>query len=172
VHEVWPGHFLQGLHLKVNPSRCQKSFSTYSFTEGWAHYTEEMMWQEGFGGGDPETHVGQLLEALLRNVRFVCAIGLHTEGMTVEQATERFLKEAFCDPANARQQAVRGTFDPGYLNYTLGKLMIMKLRDDLKAKEGEKFSLRSFHDRLLSFGSAPIPVIRRALLGADAGPPL
>lgn len=172
VHEVWPGHFLQGLHEKQSPSRVLKTFCSYAMVEGWAHYAEQMMLEEGAGGADPRAQVGQLLNALLRNVRFVSAIGLHTRGMKLADSIAMFQKRGMQDTATSRQQAVRGTFDPGYLNYTLGKLMILKLRADLKAKEGDAFSLRAFHDKFLSYGCAPIPSIRRAMLGADAGAPL
>ncbi len=171
IHEVWPGHFLHGLHIRRAPSRYLKSFSTYSMVEGWAHYTEEMMWDEGAGDRDPRAHLGQLKEALLRNVRFVATIGLHTGGMTVAEATALFADKGFVDPGNAKQQAVRGTFDPMYLSYTLGKLMIRKLRADLERTQGAAFDLKRFHDAFLSFGCAPIPVIRRELLG-DSSPAL
>jgi uncharacterized protein (DUF885 family) len=131
-----------------------------------------MMWDAGISE-DPRVHVGQLQNALLRNVRYMTAIGLHTGGMTVDQADKLFADQAFQDAANARQQAVRGTFDPMFLAYTLGKLAIVKLRDDVKAKHaaaGTEFSLQAFHDELLSYGAAPLPVIREAMLGADAGP--
>jgi hypothetical protein len=169
VHEVWPGHFLHGLHIKKNSSRVLKSFCTYSMSEGWAHYTEEMMYDAGATGTDAKAHIGQLKEALLRNVRFLVAIGEHAHGMTVEQATQMFQDKAFVDPGNARQQAVRGTFDPMFLSYTVGKLMIMKLREDYKAKLGAQYSLGYFHDSFLRYACAPIPVIRSELLGPDAG---
>ena len=137
--------------------------------EGWAHCTEEMMLEQGAVGDAPEPRVGQLLNALLRNVRFLSAIGLHAGDMTVEESTEMFATKAFQDPGNAKQQAVRGTFDPMYLSYTLGKLMILKLRADVQEREGKSFDLETFHDELLSFGSAPIPVIREEMLGPDAG---
>jgi hypothetical protein len=172
VHEVWPGHFLDYLHRRQVPSRLLKTFSSYGTTEGWAHYTEELMWDAGALGTSPRAHIAQLIEALTRDVRFLSAIGLHTGGMTVEQSTQLFLDKAFTDPGTAKQQAVRGTFDPMYLNYTLGKLLIRKLRDDYQAKLGPAFSLKAFHDRLLSFGGAPLPLIRKALLGENAGPPL
>ena len=172
VHEVWPGHFLQGLHERNSESRVLKTFCSYAMSEGWAHYAEQMMLEQGAGGADPRAHIGQLLNALLRNARFVAAIGMHTRGMKLEEAITLFQKRGMQDKATSRQQAVRGTFDPGYLNYTLGKLMILKLRDDLKAKQGDAFSLKAFHDKFLSYGCAPIPSIRRAMLGADAGPPL
>ena len=172
IHEVWPGHFLHGLHKKTVEAAILKSFCTYSMSEGWAHYTEEMMWEAGVGGGDPRVHIGQLGDALLRNARFTSALGLHTQNMTVDESIAVFRTVAFSDPVTARQQAVRGTFDPGYLNYTLGKLMIKKLRDDYEAHAGDAYTLRSFHDAFLSYGCAPIPVIRRAMLGDDAGPAL
>ena len=165
VHEVWPGHFLQYLHANRSPSRFGQIFVGYSFAEGWAHYTEEMMWEAGLGDGDPEIHIGQLKEALLRNVRFISALGLHTSGMTVEESERLFMEKAFQDPANARQQAARGTFDPGYLNYTLGKLMIRKLRDDWTASRGGRSAWGEFHDRFLSFGGPPVPMVREAMLG-------
>ncbi len=172
IHELWPGHFLHHLHIKVNPSKIMRSFCTYSTGEGWAHYAEEMMWNAGVGNGDPKTHIGQLQNALLRDVRFVASLGMHTGGMTVDEAKKMFIDKGFQDQGNAMQQAVRGTFDPGYLNYTLGKLMIRKLRDDWKAKVGDRYSLQAFHDAFLSHACAPIPVIRAQMLGPSAGPPL
>jgi uncharacterized protein (DUF885 family) len=172
IHEVWPGHFLEYLHTRRHPSRILRSFCSYSFGEGWAHYVEQMMLEAGAGGDDPRAAIGQLSNALLRNARFVSAIGLHTRGMTVDQAIALFEKKGLQDRASSRQQAVRGTFDPGYLNYTLGKLMILKLREDWKARVGADYSLKAFHDQFLSHGCAPIPAIRRAMLGPDAGPAL
>lgn len=165
VHEVWPGHFLQYLHANRANSRLGQIFVGYAFSEGWAHYVEEMIVEAGLGEGNPEVRIGQLKEALLRNVRFVTALGLHTGGMTVAEAEQLFAEKAFQDPANARQQAARGTFDPGFLNYTMGKLMIMKLRDDWTASRGGRDAWREFHDRFLSFGGPPIPLVRKAMLG-------
>lgn len=169
VHEVWPGHFLQFLHSNRVSSKLGRVFVGYAFAEGWAHYVEEMVIEEGLGDGDPEIHIGQLLNATLRNARFVAAIGLHSGSMTVEQAEELFREEGYQDPANARQQAARGTFDPAYLNYTLGKLMVMKLRADwIKANPGPK-ALKRFHDAFLSYGGPPIPLVRQAMLPGDQG---
>jgi uncharacterized protein (DUF885 family) len=169
VHEVWPGHFLQFLHANRAPSKIGRIFVGYAFAEGWAHYTEEMMWEAGLAAGDERAHVGQLLNALLRNVRFLSAIGLHTRGMTVAQSERMFREQAFQDPGNARQQAARGTFDPGYLNYTLGKLMIRKLREDWTASRGGRQAWKQFHDLLLSYGGPPLPLVRQAMLaGTDA----
>jgi hypothetical protein len=169
AHEVWPGHFLQFLHSNRASSDLARLFVGYAFAEGWAHYGEEMLWEAGFGGGDPETHIGQLQNALLRNVRLVVAIGLHTGAMTLPEAEATFREQGFQDTASARQQAARGTFEPAYLNYTLGKLIIRKLRQDwLAAAPGRAW--RDFHDRLLSFGGPPLPLVRAAMLPGDGGP--
>ena len=165
VHEVWPGHFLQFLHSNRNPSLVGRLFVGYAFAEGWAHYTEEVMWDMGLGSGDAETHIGQLANALFRNARFIAAIGLHTKGMTVAQAEELFRTEAFTDVGNARQQALRGTYDPAYLNYTMGKLMIRKLREDWSASRGGRQAWRQFHDTFLTHGGPPIPMVRQQMLG-------
>lgn len=169
VHEVWPGHFLQYLHSNRNPSMVGRLFVGYAFSEGWAHYAEEMMWDMGLGRGDEETHIGQLTNALLRNVRFLSAIGLHTKGMTVEESERMFREQAFTDAGTARQQAARGTYDPAYLNYTMGKLMIRKLRDDWSASRGGRAAWREFHDTLLAFGGPPIPLARRHMIGNQEG---
>ena len=156
VHEVWPGHFLQFLHANRSPSKFGQVFVGYAFAEGWAHYTEEMMWDAGLGNGDPETHIGQLLNATLRNVRYLSAIGMHTGRMTVEESEKMFREQGYQDSATARQQAARGTFDPAYLNYTMGKLMIRKLRDDWTASRGGKQAWQSFHDEFLKYGGPPV----------------
>jgi hypothetical protein len=167
VHEVWPGHFLQFLHSNRAENNVGQHFGTYTFSEGWAHYTEQMMLDAGLGDGDPEVRIGQLLNALLRNVRYLSAIGLHTEGMTVEESQAMFEDKAFQDFGNASQQAYRGTYDPGYLNYTLGKLMINKLRDDWTTGKGGREAWGRFHDQFLSYGVPPIPLIRAQMLGED-----
>ncbi len=168
IHEVYPGHFLHRLHIRKNPSKILQSFCTYSSSEGWAHYVEEMMYDAGIAGQTPQTRIGMLKEALLRNARFVATIGLHTGGMTVEQATQVFADKGFVDAGNARQQAVRGTFDPMYLAYTVGKLMFRNLRVEwMKANPGK--TLKEFHDTVLSYGCAPVPAVRRAMLGQNVG---
>lgn len=169
AHEVWPGHFLQFLHANRSPSKLGQLFVGYAFAEGWAHYTEEMMWEAGLGNNEAEMHIGQLLEALLRNVRFVSAIEMHTGKMTVEASEKMFLEQGYQDAANARQQAARGTFDPAYLNYTMGKLMIRKLRDDWTASRGGKQAWQQFHDEFLKYGGPPIPLVRKAMLPGDTG---
>jgi hypothetical protein len=167
VHEVWPGHFLQYLHSNRTENNIGRHFGTYSFGEGWAHYTEQMMVDAGLGDGDPEVRIGQILNALLRNVRYLSAIGLHAEGMTIEESQQMFLDKAYKDFGNAQQQANRGTRDPGYLNYTLGKLMINKLRDDWTRGRGGEEAWGRYHNEFLSFGSPPIPLIRQQMLGED-----
>lgn len=167
VHEVWPGHFLQFLHANRAENNIGQHFSFYTFTEGWAHYTEQMMVDAGLGDGDPEIEIGQLLNALLRNVRFLSAIGLHAEGMTVEESQAMFEEKAYQDFGNASQQAYRGTYDPGYLNYTLGKLMINKLRKDWTTGRGGEDAWGKFHDQFLSYGSPPVPLIRELMLGDE-----
>jgi hypothetical protein len=179
VHEVWPGHFLQFLHANANPSKLEALWVGYAFAEGWAHYCEEMMYEMGLGKGDPEKHIGQINDALLRDVRLLSTIGLHTHGMTVAQSEKMFKEQAFQDPGNARQQAARGTFDPGYLNYTLGKLMIRKLRADWLAKTAPAGSApgsaaetgrwHEFHDKFLSYGGPPIPLVRKEMMGEGGG---
>lgn len=165
VHEVMPGHFLQFLHANRSPSLFGRLFVGYAFAEGWAHYTEEMMWEAGLNDGDPETHVGQISNALLRDCRFLSAIGLHANGMTQEQSFRMFVDQCYQDEGNARQQAARGTYDPAYLNYTLGKLMIRKLRTDWTATRGGRKAWKAFHDQLLSYGGPPIPLLRQAMMG-------
>jgi hypothetical protein len=169
VHEVWPGHFLQFLHANRAPSKFGQIFVGYAFAEGWAHYAEEMMLESGLGDGDPEKQIGQRLSALLRNVRFLSAIGLHSGRMTVEQSEKLFREEGHQDAATAREQATRGTFDPAYLNYTLGKLMIRKLRDDWCASRGGRQAWKQFHDEFLKYGGPPVPLVRKAMLGGEQG---
>jgi hypothetical protein len=160
AHEVWPGHFLQYEHANRAQSKFGQVFVGYAFSEGWAHYTEEMMWDAGLGKGDPETHIGQLREALLRNVRFISAIGLHTKGMSVAESERLFREQGGQDAGNAEQQAERGTYDPAYLNYSMGKLMILKLREDWTKTRGGRAAWRDFHDAFLSYGGPPIPLVR------------
>ncbi|MET0365922.1 MAG: DUF885 domain-containing protein [Sphingobium sp.] len=164
VHEVWPGHFLNFLHSNRSRFAFGKIFVGYAFAEGWAHYAEEMSWDAGLGQGDPETHIGQISNALLRDCRFLSAIGLHARGMTQEQSREMFVTQCYQDEGNARQQAARGTYDPAYLNYTMGKLMIRKLRDDWIASRGGRTAWKAFHDQFLSYGGPPIPLVRREML--------
>jgi uncharacterized protein DUF885 len=218
AHEVWPGHFLQFLHSNANPDKLEALWVGYAFAEGWAHYCEEMMYEEGLGKGDPELHIGQIMDALLRDVRLLSSIGMQTEGMTEAQSEKMFREQAFQDPGNARQQAARGTYDPAYLNYTLGKLMIRKLRADWVAKmqagggaapasttapastaapasgatpasaagpamsgpamtgpamtgasgaSADQALWHDFHDKFLSYGGPPIPLLRKEMMGEE-----
>lgn len=167
VHEVWPGHFLQFLHANRTKNNIGQHFGAYTFIEGWAHYTEEMMADAGLDDGRPDIRIGQILNALLRNVRYLSAVGLHAEGMTVEESHQLFEEKAFSGYGTAAQQSLRGTYDPGYLNYTLGKLMIRKLREDWTNGRGGREAWGQYHDQFLSYGYPPIPLVRRQMLGDE-----
>ena len=171
IHEVYPGHFLHYQHLRRVDSKIRKStlFAPASFVEGWAHYCEQMMLEAGFGRNDHGIRLGQLAEALIRLVRFIVGIKLHTEDLSVEQGVRLFREEAYMEEAGARREAERGTFDPTYLVYTAGKLMLLKLRQDYKQQQGKGFSLRTFHDTLLGNGTAPFWLHRQLMLGDDRG---
>jgi hypothetical protein len=164
AHEAMPGHFLQFLHANRAPSLVARLFVTGGFAEGWAHYGEEMMWEAGLRG-TPEAQLGMLLNSLLRDCRFLSAIGLHTQGWTVSDAQAFFQQQCYQSAGAANQQAVRGTFDPGYLNYTMNKLMIRKLRDDWTATRGGRSAWKAFHDQFLSYGGPPVPLVRSAMMG-------
>jgi uncharacterized protein (DUF885 family) len=166
IHEVFPGHYLHYQHLRGVESKVRKStlFAAMSFVEGWAHYSEHMMVEAGFRRGDTLLRLGQLAEALVRLARFVVGIRLHCEDLSVEQGMRFFRDEAFLEEVNARREAERGTFDPTYLVYSAGKLMMLKLRRDYKAQQGASYSLRSFHDAVLANGTAPFWAHRRLLL--------
>ena len=172
VHEGYPGHFVQFLHANRAKSKFGQVFVGYAFAEGWAHYTEEMMYDAGLGQDDSELHIGQLQEALLRNVRFLSAIGLHTKGMTVEESKKMFIEQGLRSEGEAEQQSARGTFDPAYLNYTMGKLMIKKLREDWTASRGGRSAWKQFHDTFLTYGGPQIPMVRKAMMGKDDKGPL
>lgn len=165
AHEVWPGHFLNFLHAKRADWIFGRVFVGYAFAEGWAHYVEELMWETGFGDGAADIHIGQLSNALLRDCRFLSAIGLHTGGMTVAESQALFEEACFQDPGTAEQQAARGTYDPAYLNYTMGKLMIRQLRSDWTRERGGRDAWKAFHDAFLALGGPPIPLVRAELLG-------
>jgi len=171
IHEVYPGHFLHYQHLRRVEAKTPKSilFAPASFVEGWAHYCEQMMIEAGFGRQDYGIRLGQLAESLIRLVRFIVCIKLHAEDMSVEQGVRSFRDEAFMEESSARREAERGTFDPTYLVYTVGKLMLLKLRQDWKQQQGKAFSLRSFHDTLLGQGTAPFWLHRQLMLGDDGG---
>jgi uncharacterized protein (DUF885 family) len=169
VHEAFPGHYLQGLWLNSAPaSKARRLIGANTFIEGWAHYCEQMMLDEGYGDGDLKLRLGQLQDALLRNARYIVGIRMHTGDMTYEQGVDFFVKEGFQTRTNGEREAKRGTSDPTYLYYTLGKLQILKLREDYKAKRGAQFTLEEFHNKLLGQGMPPIRLLRRALLGNDS----
>jgi len=171
IHEVFPGHFLHYQHLRRVDSKTRKSimFAPASFVEGWAHYCEQMMIEAGFGRREYGIQLGQLAEALIRLARFIVCIRLHAEDMSVEQGVRFFREEAFVEDLSARREAERGTFDPMYLVYSLGKLMLLKLRQDSKQAQAKGFSLRAFHDALLAQGTAPFWLHRQMMLGPDSG---
>jgi uncharacterized protein (DUF885 family) len=170
IHEVYPGHFLHYQHLRRVESKARKStlFAAASFVEGWAHYCEEMMIEAGFARQQPSVKLGQLAESLIRLARFIVCIRLHAEDMSVEQGMRFFRDEAFMEEASARREAERGTFDPTYLVYSVGKLMLMKLRRDYKQQAGKAFSLKTFHDSLLGNGTAPFWLHRALMLSGDS----
>lgn len=168
VHEVYPGHYVQFLWLKDAPSKVRKLIGCSSNAEGWAHYSEQMMLDEGYGNGDLKLRLGQLQDALLRNARYIVGIQMHTGKMTYDQAIDFFVKEGYLTHANGEREAKRGTADPTYLYYTLGKLEILKLREDYKRMKGSAFSLEEFHNSFLKQGFPPIKIVRRAMLGNDS----
>lgn len=177
VHEAYPGHYIQFLWVPNAPSRVRKLLGANTNVEGWAHYCEQMMLDEGYGqpgaGAKDEREskflrLGQLQDALLRNARFIVGIEMHTGKMSFAQAVEFFQKEGYQSKETATVEAKRGTSDPTYLYYTLGKLEIMKLREDLKKKQGASFSLETFHNEFLRQGFPPIKIVREAMLGNDS----
>jgi uncharacterized protein (DUF885 family) len=177
IHEAYPGHYVQFLHLNASPaSKVEKIFDSYAFVEGWAHYCEKMMLDEGYGNSTSSTpseddakraakyRMAQADEALLRLCRLCVSIKMHTQNMSLDEATRFFQENCYYEEKPARQEAMRGTFDPGYLNYTLGKLQILKLRDDYKAQQGDDFSLQKFHNELLNHGMPPVRLLREIML--------
>ncbi len=167
VHEVFPGHFTQFIFANQFPTKTRKLYSSSSNAEGWAHYAEQMMVEEGFGNRDPKLKLAQLSEALLRDCRYVVGIKLHTQGMTVAEGAKVFVEKGFQEPANAYEEARRGAYNPTYLYYTLGKLQVYKLREDYRKAKGTAFNLARFHADFVKQGAIPIKLIRRILLGAE-----
>lgn len=181
IHEAYPGHYVQFLCLKASPAtRLEKMFTSYAFVEGWAHYAEQMMIDQGFGAaqaglGAPAERVraakyllAQTDEALLRLCRLCVSIQMHCQGMSVEQGAKFFEQNCYYAPAPARQEAVRGAYDPEYLYYTLGKLEMLKLRADYQKQQGANYSLQKFHDEVLRQGAPPIRLLRERLLNDRA----
>jgi uncharacterized protein (DUF885 family) len=171
IHEAYPGHFLHYQHLRQVSSALRKSilFSSTAMVEGWAHYAEQMMVEAGFRRNDPAIRLGQLAEALIRLCRVIVGIRLHAEDLSVEQGVRLFRDEAYLEEGAARREAERGTFDPSYVLYSLGKLMVLKLREDFKAAHPDRYSLRTFHDRLLGQGTVPLWLHRNLMLGENNG---
>jgi uncharacterized protein (DUF885 family) len=174
AHEVYPGHFTNfAIDRGLDLSLTRKLSVSSEFAEGWAHYSEQMMVDEGWGNGDPRVRLAQLEEALLRECRYVVGVKLHTSGMSLKDAEKTFTDRCFQPPQVAVEESLRGTQDPMYGYYTLGKLMILKLRSDYQKMTGAAFTLEKFHDELLSRGDPPIPLLRPFILGdRDDGKPL
>jgi uncharacterized protein (DUF885 family) len=168
VHEVYPGHYVQFLWVPSAPSKVRKLLGCGSNAEGWAHYSEQMMLDEGYGNGDPRLRLGQLLDALLRDARYIVGISMHSGKMTFDQAVQFFQTEGYQPQSVAEVEAKRGTSDPTYLVYTLGKLEIMKLREDYRQKMGDSFSLQQFHDTFLRQGFPPVEIVRETMLGDES----
>jgi uncharacterized protein (DUF885 family) len=168
IHEVYPGHFVQFLWIDKNPSKIRKLIFSGTNAEGWAHYCEQMMLDEGYGNSDPKLRLGQLEDALLRDARYVVGIQMHTGNMTLDQARKFFVEEGYQTAAVADVETKRGTSDPTYLMYTLGKLQILKLREDYRKMRGADFSLMEFHNRLMEQGGVPLKIIRKAMLGNES----
>jgi uncharacterized protein (DUF885 family) len=162
VHEAYPGHYLQFLYAPRFPTKARKLSHSATNSEGWAHYAEQMTLEHGFGNGDPRMKLAQLSEALLRDCRYVTGIQLHTAGWTVEQGAKLFREQCFQEPANAYEEARRGTYNPTYLYYTLGKLEIQELAREYMEKKHA--TLKQFHDAFVAQGALPIPLVRRILL--------
>ena len=168
IHEAYPGHYVQLLWFKQAPSKVRKLTMCGSNVEGWAHYTEQMMLDEGYGNHDPKLRLGQLLDALLRNCRYIVGIEMHTGQMTYQQGIDFFEKQGYMSHDYAERETKRGTSDPTYLVYTLGKLEILKLRHDYHEKTGAAFNLEQFHDNFVKQGGIPIKIIRKEMLGNDS----
>ena len=164
IHEAFPGHYTHFLNVNQKASKLAKVFMSYSYIEGWAHYTEEMMLDEGFDIDNPNIRLAQLKEALIRCCRYIVAIGLHTKGMTVDEATDFFMKNAHMNETTARQEAERGTYDPGYLNYTLGKIFLKKLRDEFFEKYKDTYTLKDFHNKIVSYGAPTFRIVEKHML--------
>jgi len=168
VHEAFPGHYVQFLWMPTAPSKVRKLISANTYVEGWAHYCEQMMIDEGYGGGDLKLRLGQLQDALLRNARFIVGIKLHTGQMTFEEGVDFFVKEGYQTKITGERETKRGTSDPIYLYYTLGKLEILKLREDYKKMRGSAFTMEEFHNKFLGQGMPPIKIVRKKMLGNDS----
>lgn len=165
IHEAYPGHFVMYLHVKKSaPSKVRRLISSSLTDEGWAHYCEQMLLDEGFNKGDKKLKLTQLHDALLRCCRYMVGLKMHTRGMSTEDAIKFFMQEGYMEKANAERETKRGTSDPTYLVYTLGKMQILALREDYKKYRGSQYSLQEFHDKFLSAGDPPIKIIREEMI--------
>jgi uncharacterized protein (DUF885 family) len=168
IHEVFPGHYLQFLYSKQFPTKTRKLLYASSNVEGWAHYSEQMMVDEGYGNGDPKMRLAQLSEALLRDCRWVVGMREHIKGLSVEDGAKKyFTEQCFQQPANGYEEARRGAYNPTYLYYTLGKLEILKLRSDYQKVMGTAYHLGKFHTEFVKQGGVPIKLIRKILIPGD-----
>jgi len=165
IHEAYPGHHVQSLHVKRCPSPVRKVFAAGTFVEGWAHYCEEMVLDEGFGREDPRLRLFQLHEALWRIGRLIAATLMHTGQLSLSQAIEFLVRECYQEPENARREAWRYTRDPLVLVYSWGKWQILALREAYRRAQGDAFSLKEFHDRLLGYGEPPVSALAALILG-------
>jgi hypothetical protein len=167
IHEAYPGHYVQFLHVNTTPlSMTRKMLGAGTNIEGWAHYVEQMMLDEGYRDGDPRYRLGMLHEALLRAARFIVGIELHCGDMSQAQAEEFFVREGRQTRSAGATEAARGLTDPHYLIYTLGKLMVLRLRDEYRAERGASYTLKGFHAEFLRQGFPPLPLVRERLIGA------
>ena len=165
VHEVWPGHFLHFLHIKRLSPLARLLSDSYATIEGWAHYTEELAIEYNYEKINPiQFRIGQLTDALIRNCRFVASIKMHNYGMKFEEAKNLFIEKALLSEKGSEMEAKRGTVDPMYIKYTLGKLIIKKIREDYKKEKGTEFEIREFHDTFMSYGGIPLALIRKSIL--------
>jgi uncharacterized protein (DUF885 family) len=168
AHECYPGHFTNyAIDKTLDLSLTRKLNWNVAFGEGWAHYSEQMMVDQGWGNGSPKVRLAQLDEALLRAARFIVGVKMHTQGMTIAQAEDFFVQQGYQGRQIAVEETLRGSQDPMYGYYMLGKLMILKLRSDYQKKLGSDYSLEKFHDALLAHGDPPVPLVRKLLLGSD-----
>ncbi|MEO6695818.1 MAG: DUF885 domain-containing protein [Ignavibacteria bacterium] len=164
IHEAYPGHYTHFLNANANSSDLAKLFMSYSYIEGWAHYTEEMMLDEGYAKKDFKVKIGQLIEALIRCCRLIVAIDIHCQKMPIEAAKNFFLKNAHMTETTALQEAERGAFDPGYLNYTLGKILLKKFKEKYFAKYRETKTLKDFHDTIVRLGAPTFRIAEEFVL--------
>lgn len=164
IHEAYPGHFIQGVFSRNSGSRVRKIFQSSGAHEGWAHYCEEMMVESGYGNNDPRFLMAYLRECLIRICRYHTAIGLHTGEMTIDDGISFFEREGYMDSYTAKAETYRGIYDPMYLVYSLGKLMLLKLRTDYREQNAETFSLKKFHHSYLNVGPIMLPLARQLIL--------